>query len=90
LHIRDIDMLSSDLSPISAGAGVPIDGILGSDILRRFIVRVNFSAGSAQFAANATTPARGALVRLQTMDHRYFVNFSAIAGVGFEPTTFGL
>jgi hypothetical protein len=55
-------MLSSDLSPVSLGTGIPIDGILGSDVLKRSIVRIDYSLGSAQFGADVTIPIGGTAV----------------------------
>jgi predicted aspartyl protease len=72
-HLQDMDMLSSDLSAISLGVGVHIDGILGSDVLRRFTVKLDFSSGSAQFGSSVITPVDGTVVRLHSADSLYFV-----------------
>jgi predicted aspartyl protease len=72
-HLRDIAMVSSDLAPISFGIGVPIDGILGSDVLRHFTVKIDFSSGSAQFGTDATILPGGTAVNLQSIHGLYFV-----------------
>jgi predicted aspartyl protease len=73
-HLLDMDMLSSDLSPIALGIGVPIDGILGSDVLRRFTVKLDFSSGSAQFRSSITASAAKTVIRLQSANNLYFVS----------------
>ena len=75
-HIEGVDMLSSDLSAMALAAGVPVDGILGADLLRRFTVRIDFYSGSAQFATTANPPARASLVKLQPDHNLYFVPLS--------------
>jgi predicted aspartyl protease len=73
-HLRDFDMLSSDLASLSQGIGVPIDGVLGSDVLRHFTVKIDFSSGSAQFWTDATIPPGGIAVKLQPIHGLYFVS----------------
>jgi predicted aspartyl protease len=75
-HVRDLEMLSGDLSSMSLAIGVPIDGVLGSDVLRHFTVTIDFSSGSAQFAANATMPTGEDFVRLHPVGNLYFVPLS--------------
>jgi predicted aspartyl protease len=72
-HLQHMELLSSDLSSTSLAAGVPIDGILGSDVLRHFAVRIDFSSGSTQFQMNTSVPARGVVVTLQSTNNLYFV-----------------
>lgn len=77
LHLQDVDMVSSDLARFSHGAGLPIDGVLGSDVLRHFIVRIDFLSGSALFRKTDAAPLRGAVVTLQSFHDLYFVSFTA-------------
>jgi predicted aspartyl protease len=72
-HLQGMELLSSDLSSASLAAGVTINGILGSDVLRHFAVRIDFSSGSAQFGTNTKMPARGVVVTLQSANNVYFV-----------------
>ena len=72
-HLKDMELLSSNLSAISSAVGVPIEGILGSDVLRRFQVRIDFSAGSAHFATNATMSPDERLVKLHQVGGLYYV-----------------
>ncbi len=72
-HLQDMELLSSDLSSASLAAGVTINGVLGSDVLRHFAVRIDFSSGAVQFGVNAPAPARGAVVTLQSANNVYFV-----------------
>jgi len=72
-HLQGMELLSSDLSSTSSAAGVTIDGIVGSDVLRHFAVRIDFSSGSVQFGTNTTMLARGVVVTLQSANNVYFV-----------------
>ena len=72
-HLQGVELLSSDLSSASLAAGVTINGILGSDVLRHFSVRIDFSSGSVQFGTNTAVPARGVIVTLQPANNVYFV-----------------
>jgi predicted aspartyl protease len=76
-HLRDFEMLSSDLARLSQGTGVPIDGVLGSDVLRHFTVRIDFFAGSARFGTYSTMPLLGTAVTLQLVHDLYFVALTA-------------
>ena len=76
VHIRDLEMFSGDLSSTSLAVGVPVDGILGCDVLRRFIVRIDLSSGSAQFVTNSSAPPDEVSVRLHKVENLYFVPLS--------------
>lgn len=81
-HLQNVDMLSINLSSISR-AGVSIDGILGSDVLRRFTVKIDFLAGSAVFGMRPTIPVGAKVVKLESVNNLYFVPLS----VQGTPTT---
>ena len=70
-HLKNVELLSSDLASTSLAVGIPIDGILGSDILRQFTVRIDFSSGSAQFST--TMPTGEGFVRLHPVGNLYYV-----------------
>jgi predicted aspartyl protease len=72
-QLQDVDMLSIDLNSLTLGSGISIDGIVGSDVLRHFTVRINFSTGSVEFGTNATKPMSGVPVLLQSVEGHYFV-----------------
>ena len=75
-HLQNVAMLSTDLRTTFLRAGFPIDGILGTDILKRFIVRVDFSSGSAQFGVKSAIPIGAKIVKLEPVDDLYFVPLS--------------
>jgi predicted aspartyl protease len=75
-HLQNVAMLSTDLSTPFSRTGLSIDGILGTDVLRRFIVRVDFSSGSAQFGMKGTFPVGAKVVKLEPVDDLYFVPLS--------------
>ncbi len=66
-------MLSTDLSATFLRAGLPIDGILGTDILRRFIVKIDFSSGLVEFESKAPLPVDAAVIKLEPVDDMYYV-----------------
>ena len=82
-HLQNVQMLSTDLSPIFLKAGISIDGILGSDVLRHFVVRIDFASGSAQFGMSDMIPEGATVVKLQPVNDHYFVP----VGVQGVPTT---
>ena len=73
VHLRDLEVLSGDLGATSLAVGVPVDGIFGIDLLRRFIVRIDFPSGSAKLVANSAMPPGEICVRLHHIENRYFV-----------------
>jgi hypothetical protein len=58
---------------MSRGVGVPIDGVLGDDLLKYFTVRIEFSSGSVLFAMDGSIPLRGTAIPLQAVRDLYFV-----------------
>ena len=72
-HLQNVPMLATDLSAAFLKAGLAIDGVLGSDLLRQFIVTVNFSSGSAQFSKLAPPAVGAEIVKLQHVNGAYLV-----------------
>lgn len=82
-NIRDIEMITIDLTPASKALGLHIDGILGSDILRRYRITLNFSTGAVKVDLNSHPPTNGFVVKLHAIDSRYFVHVT-IQGAPME------
>jgi len=82
-NIRDVEMIMIDLTPASKALGLHIDGILGSDILRRYRITLNFSTGSVKVDLNSHPPTNGFAVKLHAIDSRYFVHMT-IQGAPME------
>jgi predicted aspartyl protease len=75
-HVKNMELLSIDLTSMSLALGVPVDGIVGSDVLRLFTVRIDFSSASAQFTANVPVPAGEGFVSLHSVGNLYYVPLS--------------
>ncbi|MBV9511220.1 MAG: aspartyl protease family protein [Caulobacteraceae bacterium] len=51
-----IDPLVADLGPVSRGMGLTLDGVIGDDVLRRFVVTLDFRAGRIRLSAPDGAP----------------------------------
>jgi predicted aspartyl protease len=83
VHIKDIRMLTDDLAASSGALGVHIDGILGNDILGKFAVTLDYSAGSVTFGPISAVH-HGVPIKLRRIGNRYFANLK----FGGVPLTF--
>ena len=83
VHIKDIKMLTDDLAASSGALGVHIDGVLGNDILGKFAVTLNYSAGSVTFGPISAIH-HGVPLKLRRIGDRYFANLKS----GGIPLTF--
>ena len=54
-RLRD-DPLVADLSRVSQGMGLKLDGILGDDVLRRFVVVLNYRTGTVNLSSSKAAP----------------------------------
>jgi predicted aspartyl protease len=79
VHIKDVRMLTDDLAASSGAPGVHIDGILGNDILGKFAVTLNYSAGSVTFSPIPPISAihHGVPTKLRRIGDRYFANLKS-------------
>jgi predicted aspartyl protease len=75
-ELQNVEMLAADLTSLSMGSGISIDGILGSDVLKRFTVRIDFSSGLVRFGTDAGESPGGVAVPLQPVHNLYFVPLS--------------
>jgi len=83
VHIKDIKMLTDDLATSSGALGVHIDGILGNDLLGKFAVTLDYSAGSVKFGPISPVH-HGVPIKLRRIGARYFANLK----FGGVPLTF--
>jgi len=83
VHIKEMKMLTDDLAPSSGALGVHIDGILGNDILGKFTVTLDYSAGSVTFGPISAIH-HGVPIKLRRIGDRYFANLRS----GGVPLTF--
>src|ERR1700730_12224891 len=49
IHSRDLKVMTDNLAASSVALGVHVDGVLGNDLLRKFTVTLDYSAGSVRF-----------------------------------------
>lgn len=82
-NIRDVEMITIDLTSASKALGLHIDGVLGSDILRRYRITLNFSTGSVKIDLQSHPQTNGFAVKLHAIGSRYFVHVT-IQGVPME------
>ena len=83
VHIKNIRMLTNDLAASSGALGVHIDGVLGNDILGKFAVTLDYSAGSVTFGPISAIH-HGVPIKLRRIGDRYFANLKS----GGVPMTF--
>jgi len=51
-----VDPVVSDLSQVRQGMGVPLDGILGDDLLQRFVVALDYRDGAVRLSTTSSAP----------------------------------
>jgi len=100
IHSNDLKVMTDDLAASSVALGVHIDGALGNDLLRKFTVTLDYSAGSVRFDRTSIVH-HGIPIKLGRIENRYFThlnfdgvplmllldtgtNFSALSQSGWE------
>jgi len=73
LHLGPLDMMTSDLRPASSALGTHIDGILGTNLLCKFAIFLDYSSGTARLATGTELPSAGTPVKLTRRNEYYFV-----------------
>jgi hypothetical protein len=69
-------MTTDDLAASSGALGVHIDGVVGNDVLRKFRVTLDYSAGSVTFGPLSAIH-HGVPTKLLRIENRYFVHLNA-------------
>jgi predicted aspartyl protease len=73
VHCSGLRMMTDDLAATSGALGVHIDGVLGNDVMRKFIITLDYSAGSVTFGRIPVAP-HGFPIRLRRIGNRYFAH----------------
>lgn len=75
-HLQNLAVFSTDLKAKFLRAGVSIDGIIGIDVLRQFVVTIDLARGTSEFRRKGQRPPRAGAVTLHYVDGAYFVPVS--------------
>jgi predicted aspartyl protease len=75
IHSNDLQVMTDDLTASSVALGVHIDGALGNDLLRKFTVTLDYSAGSVRFDHTSIVH-HGIPIKLARIDNRYVVHLN--------------
>jgi hypothetical protein len=73
--MANVQTLIDDFAESSRAIGKHVDGVLGQDILREFLVTLNYSAGLVSFRFRSSVT-RGHVIRLRKVDHYYLVQLT--------------
>jgi len=76
VHSSSVKMTTDDLAASSGALGVHIDGVVGNDVLRKFRVTLDYSAGSVTFGPLSAIH-HGVPTKLLRIENRYFVHLNA-------------
>jgi predicted aspartyl protease len=84
IQIADVELNSQvlavvDLTPLSRAAGVPIDGVLGNDVLRRSPFKLNYSKQTMTLGPLLQLGALGVPVRLKRVRDQLFVPVTLVS-----------
>jgi predicted aspartyl protease len=79
IHSKDLKVITDDLTASSVALGVHIDGALGNDLLRKFTVTLDYSAGSVRFDRTSIVH-HGTPIKLGRIENRYVahLNFDGV------------
>jgi predicted aspartyl protease len=79
VHSSGLRMMTDDLAAASGALGVHIDGVLGNDVMRKFTITLDYSAGSVTFGRISVAP-HGVPIKLRGIGNRYFthLNFDGV------------
>ena len=79
IHSNDLKVMTDDLAASSVALGVHIDGALGNDLLRKFTVTLDYSAGSVRFDRTSIVH-HGIPIKLGRIENRFFahLNFDGV------------
>ena len=75
IHSSDLTVMTDDLTASSGALGVRIDGVLGNDFLRKFMVTLDYSVGSITFERISVSH-HGVPINLRRVGNRYFVHLN--------------
>jgi predicted aspartyl protease len=73
VHCSGLRMMTDDLAATSRALGVRIDGVVGNDVMRKFTITLDYSAGSVTFGRISVAP-HGVPIKLRRIGNRYFAH----------------
>jgi predicted aspartyl protease len=79
VHSGGLRMMTDDLAATSRALGVHIDGVLGNDVMHKFAITLDYSAGSVTFGRISVAP-HSVPIKLRRIGNRYFahLNFDGV------------
>jgi predicted aspartyl protease len=73
VHCSGLRMMTDDLAATARALGVRIDGVVGNDVMRKFTITLDYSAGSVTFGRISVAP-HGVPIKLRRIGNRYFAH----------------
>lgn len=75
VHSGGLRMMTDDLAATSGALGVHIDGVLGNDVMHKFTITLNYSAGSVTFGRISVAP-HSVPIKLRRIGNLYFAHLN--------------
>jgi hypothetical protein len=72
--IRDAELVATDLGGTSEALGLQIDGVLGIDLMRQFVITINYSAGLVDFKPRRRILDPGTMIKLESFRDLYLLS----------------
>jgi len=72
LHVENVPMIVMDMSPLASASGDKLDGILGTDLLKLFPLKLDLSDGLAEPLTLAEIPSGSVVVELDEIDGLFY------------------
>jgi len=72
LHLQDVPMIAMDMGPMSSASGDRLDGILGTDLLKLFALKIDISKDLAEPLPLSEVPTHSIVVDLHEVDGLFY------------------
>jgi predicted aspartyl protease len=73
-RLADAELVAADLGSTSEALGLPIDGVLGIDLMRQFVITINYSAESVDFKPRGRILDPGTMIKLVSFRDLYLLS----------------
>jgi predicted aspartyl protease len=73
-RLADAELVATDLGGTSEALGQQIDGVLGIDLMRQFVITINYSAGSVDFKPRGRILDPGTMIKLESFRNVYLLS----------------
>jgi predicted aspartyl protease len=73
-RLADVELVATDLGGTSEAIGLQIDGVLGIDLMRQFVITINYSAGSVDFNPRGRILDPGTMIKLESFRNLYLLS----------------